>query len=153
MPKSKTDLEVKRAGDSALGQTKSDDQKTGEEPTANTQQDSNIIEATNEESNTQVNTENLFNPSTSGRRFKSVLTPSLVITDESGRKTRSKSPVQVPASLICKLNSQYVRLQKLERISNYISAKRNSAQLNIIVTWRKDVEDTYALYFAGACTD
>ena len=37
-------------------------------------------------------------------------------------------------------------MQKLERISNYISAKRNSAQLNIIVTWRKDVEDTYALY-------
>ena len=93
-----------------------------------------------------MNSENLFNPSTSGGRFKPVLTPGLVVTDESGRKTRSKSPVQVPASLICKLNSQYVRLQKLVRISNYISAKRNSAQLNIIVTWRKDVEDTYALY-------
>ena len=29
MPKSKTDLEVKSTGDSASGQTKSDDQKTG----------------------------------------------------------------------------------------------------------------------------
>ena len=146
MPKSKTDLEVKSTGDSASGQTNSDDQKTREEPTANSQQDSNIIDATNEESKTQVSTENLFNPSTSGGRFKPVLTPSLVVTDESGRKTRSKSPVQVPASLICKLNSQYVRSQMLERISNYISAKTYSAQLNIIVTWRKDVEDIYALY-------
>ena len=93
-----------------------------------------------------MNAENLFNPSTFGGRFKPVLTPRLVVTDESGRKTRSKSPVQVPASFIYKLNNQYVRLQKLERISNYISAKRNSAQINIIVTWRKDVEDTYALY-------
>ena len=50
MPKSKTDLEVKSTGDSASGQTNSNDQKTGEEPTANTQQDSNIIDATNEES-------------------------------------------------------------------------------------------------------
>ena len=69
MPKSKTDLEVKSTGDSASGQTKSDNQKTGE-PTAHTQQDSNIIDATNEESNTQVNEKNLFIPSTSGGRFK-----------------------------------------------------------------------------------
>ena len=34
----------------------------------------------------------------------------------------------------------------MKRISNYISAKKNSAQLNSIVKWRKDVEDTYALY-------
>ena len=146
MPKSKTDLVVKSTGDSASGHTNSDDQKTGEEPTANTQRDSNTTDAINEESNTPVNTGNLFNTSTSGKHFKPVLTPSLIVTDEFGRKNRSKSPVQVPASLICKLNSQYVRLQKLERISNYISAKRNSAQLNIIVTWRKDVEDIYALY-------
>ena len=76
---------MKSTGDSASIQTNSDDQKTGEEPTANTQQNSNIIDATNEGSNTQVNTENLFNPSTSGGRLKPVLTPSLVVTDESGR--------------------------------------------------------------------
>ena len=90
-------------------------------------------------------------PSTSGKvqSFKPTLNPNLVVTDDSGRKTRSKSPVAVPASLICMVNSQYVRLQKLERISGYINKKKDTAQLNILVTWKRDVEETSLS--KGAC--
>ena len=49
-------------------------------------------------------------------------------------------------SLICKVNSQYVRLQKLERISKYICEKKETVQLYILATWRKDAEETYATY-------
>ena len=80
------------------------------------------------------------------KSFISTMLPRLTVTEGSGRRTRSKSPAGVPASLICKVNSQYVRLQKLERIAKYVSEKKGTSQLNNLVTWRKDVEDTYALY-------
>ena len=34
----------------------------------------------------------------------------------------------------------------MERIAKYISEKKNTASLNILMTWGKDVEDTYAMY-------
>ena len=85
-----------------------------------------------------------LNPSSTSGMLKSLLPgmlPGLMVTDGTGRRTRSKSPVSVPASLICKVNSQYVRLQKLERIAKYVSEKRDIAPLNILEVWRKDVEE------------
>ena len=62
-------------------------------------------------------------PSGSGtnKTLISSLLPGLTVTDSSGKRTRSKSPVGVPASLVCKVNSQYVRLKKMERIAKYVS--------------------------------
>ena len=67
-------------------------------------------------------------PSGSGttKIFIYTLPPGLTVTDNSGKRTRSKSPVGVPASLICKINSQYVRFQKLEWIAKYISDKKGT---------------------------
>ena len=45
-----------------------------------------------------------------------------------------------------RVNSQFVRLQKLERIVQIVSDKRDSAALSSLVACRKDVEYTYALY-------
>ena len=63
-------------------------------------QDSHATDPINEDGTLSV-------PSTSGKvqSFKPTLNPNLVVTDDSERKTRSKSPVAVPASLICKVNS------------------------------------------------
>ena len=68
------------------------------------------------------------------------------MTYSSGRRTRSKSPVGVPASLLCKVNSQYVRLKKIEGIVKYVSEKKDTVHMNNLVAWRKDYEETYALY-------
>ena len=67
-------------------------------------------------------------PSGSGiiKTFINPLLPGLTLTDSSGRRTCSKSAVGVPASLVCKVNSQYVRLKKMERIAKYVTEKKDT---------------------------
>ena len=69
----------------------------------------------------------------------------LTVTDTDGR-TRSKSPVPVPAKLLYKVNTQYMRLRRLERIAQYINKEEGTVQLSNLVAWRKDAEEIYSQY-------
>ena len=104
--------------------------------------------ALNKDGETQLKMVDDSTPSGSGttKTLINTMLPGLVVTDSSGRRTGSKSPVGVLASLLCKVNSQYVRLKKMERIAKYVSKKKDTVHMNNLVAWSKDVEETYALY-------
>ena len=91
--------------------------------------------ALNKVSETQPKKVDDSTPSGSGKTktFINTMLPGLVVTDSSGRRTRSKSPVVVPASLVCNVNSQYVRLKKMERIAKYVSEKKDTVHMNNLV--------------------
>ena len=106
MPISKRDLELKGGDDTGAEKLNPEDQKNGEETTAKTQ-----FPATH-------------TTSAKGTSKSFALPPGILVTDSTGKWTsRSTSPASVPASLICKVRSQYVRLQRLERITKSISEK------------------------------